>query len=142
VIREFKEGDIPLVEAIHKQNDLPANCLPNLMIVDKDGKTVPNPLFITKQVFENDGKPVMMAFLKVTAEVFVFVDHTVGTPEERWAWMLEFNEHIKQQAWKHGLEQITAFVPPEIEQSFAKRLEDMGYIRSPWQSYTLNLENL
>jgi hypothetical protein len=139
MIREFQEGDIPLVEAIHKQNDLPTNCLPNLTIADTEGKTVMNPLFITRSVFEANGKAAMMAFLKVTAEVFVFVDHTVGTPEERWEWMKKFNEHIRQQAWKHGLEQITAFVPPEIEESFAKRLLDMGYVKSPWQSYTLNI---
>jgi hypothetical protein len=142
MIREFKAEDIPLVEAIHKQNDLPANCLPNLTITDTEGKTVMNPLFITRSVFEQDGKPVMMAFLKVTAEIFLFLDHTIGTPEQRWEWMKEFNEHIRQQAWKHGLEQITCFIPPEIEPSFAKRLIEMGYVRSPWQSYTLNLENL
>jgi hypothetical protein len=140
MIREFSEEDIPLVEAIHKQNDLPANCLPNLMIVHKDGKTVPNPLFIVKNVLEHDGKPAMMSFLKLTGELYLILDHTVGTPEQRWEWLRALKEDTMHQSWAHGLEQITAWVPLEIEESFAKRLKNMGFVKSPYASWTLNLE--
>lgn len=140
MIRDFENSDIASARAIHAANELPENCFPNMMIVAPSGKEELNPLFITKAVFEHDGKPALMAFLKVTAEIFVLVDHSIGTPEERWKWMCEFNEHIKKEAWKHGLEQITAWIPAEIEASFAKRLLEMGYVKSPWQSFTLNLE--
>jgi hypothetical protein len=49
-------------------------------------------------------------------------------------------EHLKQEAWRKGFEQITAFVPPEVEESFAKRLIELGFQKSPWSSFTLNLE--
>lgn len=136
MIREFESSDFEKARIIHAANALPENCLPNLTISTGES----NALFVTRAVYEYQGIPVIMAFLKLTAEVYVLVDHTVGTPEERWQWMQELNEHIKQEAWKLGLEQITAWIPTEIEESFSKRLLEMGYVKSPWSAYTLNLE--
>lgn len=136
MIRYFDyERDTGAMNAIHEANGLPSNCLPDIGRVDSR-----NPLFLFAGVYSNGEKPAMMAFLKVTSEVFLLVDHTVGTPEERWQWLRELTEWVKQEAWDRGLDQITAFVPPEIEESFAKRLLDLGFVKSPWQSYTLNLE--
>lgn len=140
MIRDFDENDLEKAREIHAANGLPENCFPNLIITTPEGKEEANALFITRSVYEHAGVPAIMAFLKITAEVFVLIDHTVGTPEERWAWMKEFNEYVKHEAWQRGLEQITCWVPPEIEESFEKRLLEMGYIKSPWRSYTLNIE--
>jgi len=136
MIRDFSPSDFENARIIHAANALPENCLPNLKVNTGE----PNALFVTRAVYEHEGAPAIMAFLKITAEVYVLVDHTIGTPEERWQWMRELNEHIKHEAWKLGLEQITAWLPPEIEESFAKRLIEMGYVKSPWSAYTLNLE--
>jgi hypothetical protein len=140
MIREFEDSDIETARAIHAANDLPANCFPNLTQVSATGNEEPNPLFVVKSIYEHDGKPALISFLKVTSELYLLVDHTIGTPEERWAWLQEFKEHMKREAWRLGFEQMTAFVPREIEASFEKRLLDLGFIRSPWQSYTLNIE--
>jgi len=120
---------------IHAANGLDERCFPNLVV---DG--VSNPLFCTKEVYEVDGQIVMMGFLKVTNEAFLILNHTCGTPEQRWEWLKEGMEHLKQEAWRKGFEQITAFVPPEVEESFAKRLIELGFQKSPWSSFTLNLE--
>jgi hypothetical protein len=140
VIRDFNENDLETARAIHAANNLHENCFPNLTITTHEGKEAPNALFITRAVYEHEGVPAIMAFLKATAEIFVLVNHEVGTPAERWEWMKEFNAYIRNEAWKHGLEQITCWIPPEIEESFAKRLIEMGYVKSPWSAYTLNLE--
>jgi hypothetical protein len=139
VIREYVKDDIDALRDIHAANGLPEACLPILTVRTEDGEEKDDPLFITKAVLEDDGKPAVMAFLKITSESFVLVDHRVGTPEERWEWLKKISEHLREEAWKRGLEQITCFVPPEIDKSFAKRLKDLGYIRSEWQSYTLNV---
>jgi len=139
-IRDFNEDDLEKAHAIHTANGLHENCFPNLIIRTAEGKDEANALFITRSVYEHDGKPAMMAFLKITAEIFLLVDHEMGTPEERWTWMQEFNAYIRHEAWKRGLEQLTCWIPPEIEESFAKRLTEMGYVKSPWTSWTLNLE--
>jgi hypothetical protein len=136
MIRKMQPSDVEKAVEIHRANGLDERCFPN--ILEEDG--LANPLFIEKEVVEIDGQVAMMGFLKITSEVFFLVDHKIGTPEQRWQWLREGTEHLKQLAWKRGLEQITAFVPPEIEDTFAKRLLDLGFVKSPWQSYTLNLQ--
>lgn len=146
MIRQFNfaptmlESDLEKARAIHKANGLDERCFPNLMITNVFGDEVPNPLFVAREIFEVEDKPVMMCFLKMTSELYFLIDHNVGTPEERWQWLQEFKEFMKRRAWALGLEQMTAFVPTELEESFSKRLLDLGFVKSPWQSYTLNVE--
>jgi hypothetical protein len=140
MIRNFEDSDIEKAREVHAANELPATCFPNLTQTSSAGKEEPNPLFVVKSVYEHEGRPALFSFLKITSELYLLVDHTVGTPEERWTWLQEFKEHVKCEAWRLGLEQMTAFVPREIEASFEKRLLELGFIRSPWQSYTLNIE--
>lgn len=133
-------SDLDKAHEIHKANGLDERCFPNLLIKNAHGEEIPNPLFVVKEIFEVDEKPAMMCFLKMTSELYFLVDHNIGTPEDRWEWLQQFKEHMKRCAWELGLEQMTAFVPTEIEESFSKRLLDLGFVKSPWQSYTLNVE--
>lgn len=94
---------------------------------------------MAKEVFEHDGCPAMATFLKGTSELYLLVNHTVGTPEQRWEWLLELTNHMRQKAWKLGLNEMTCWVQPEIEKSFAKRLVELGFVRSPWSSWTMTL---
>ena len=140
MIRDFEPRDMEQALAIHHANGLPENCFPNLYIENHEGRTVSNPLFMIKAVCETpDGTPAMMAFVKLQGEIFLLASHDVGTPEERWAWMKDFKEWVAHEAWRNGVEQLTAFIPPEIDASFGKRLEEMGFIRSPYVCWTLNL---
>lgn len=135
MIRQFEDFDVPAAREIHEKNELPTQCMPELFV---NGKK--NPLFILNSVYEEAGSPAIMSFLKVTSEVYLLVDHTVGTPEQRWEWLKELKEYVAREAFLLGMDQITCYVPTDIEQSFAERLLEMGFAKSPWQSYTLNLE--
>ena len=85
----------------------------------------------------------MAAFVRLTSEPFPLVDHDMGDPEQRWNQLKELCEDICKDAKSKGLLQLTCFIPPELEQSFGKRLTDekdgLGFVKSPWQSYTRNL---
>lgn len=141
MIRPFEDFDMPRALEIHAGNGLDARCFPNL-VMDVDGVEKPNPLFIVKAVKMHEGRSALMGFLKVTTEAYLLIDHTVGTAEERLEWLKEGMEYLKQRAWRHGIEQITCFVPTAIEPSFGPRLvNDLGFVKSPWQSYTLNVED-
>ena len=131
MIRGFEDSDIPIMELIHANNGLPENCLPDV----KD-----NPLFVVKSVYEHEGSAAMMCLVKVTGEIFLFLDHTIGTPEERWEQLKEFKKYIRMRAWQLGLDQLSAWIPEEIEKSFGKRLNDLGFVKSPYACYTLNLD--
>lgn len=140
MIRDFKNEDMLVAREIHAASGLDERCFPNLTITTPKGEEILNPLFIVKGLYEHNGRPAVMSFLKVTSELYLLVDHAAGTPEERWEWLQELKEWMKGHAWKHGLEQMTAFVPSDVEKSFEKRLLDLGFVKSPWTSYTLNLE--
>jgi hypothetical protein len=144
MIRKFEEWDVERAKLIHQSNGLDPRCFPPLTVKMKNAEgeeeEVPNALFVSKEIYEHDGTPAMMCFTKITGELFFLVDHDIGTPEQRWGWLREFKEYIAHEAWKLGLDQLTCWIPPEIEISFAKRLKDLGFQKSPWQSYTLNLK--
>jgi len=95
---------------------------------------------LVKAVVEENGKTVMAAFLRGASEIYLLVDHRHSTPEARWQLLQELKDHLCREAWSLGLDQMTAWIPPEIDKSFSKRLEELGFQRSTWQSYTLNIE--
>jgi len=138
MIRDYEPTDMPDLIAIHHANGLPANCFPELEIQDGD-KKVPNPLYAVKRTVIQQGTIAMCGVLKITSEVYLLLDHKVGDPEQRWQWLQELSEDLKQRGYAKGLEDLTLWVPPEVEKSFGKRLQDLGYQPSPWKSYTLKL---
>lgn len=128
-IRAFEPNDKEAVDRIHEANNLPEVCCP-----DTD-----NPLFVLGQVVELKGKVAMVVNVKLQGELFLTLDHTAGTPEELWAALQALNHSLCSAAWERGLDQITAWLPPELEDSFGKRMLEMGYVKSPWTCWTRNL---
>jgi hypothetical protein len=140
MIRDFEARDLRKVKDLMVENDLPPGCMPDLIVENQIGQKKKNPLFVVKRVFEHDGATAMICFLKVRSELYFFIDHKVGTPEQRRDWLTEFTEDICREAARQGLDQISCFVPPEIDKYFSKRLIELGFRKSPWISYSLNLE--
>lgn len=141
MIRHFDFSEIEKAREIHKANGLDERCFPDLEVRTEKGDIVPNPLFVVKEVFEHEGAPVLMSFLKITSELYLLVDHTVGTPADRWEWLKAFKEHMKVEAWRLGLDQMSCWIPPEIDKAFSKRLLELGFIKSPYVCYTLLIED-
>lgn len=139
MIRPFELADMERARQIHADNTLPECCFPDLMVEIEGGSEEPNPLFVEKAVYEVEGKAAMMCFLKIRSELWLLLDHTVGTPEQRMEWLKEFKTYMVRQAWMQGLDQMTAFVPADVEESFAKRLLELGFERSSFQAYSLNV---
>lgn len=129
MIREVTAEDMPRIREIHNENGLPENCFPD----------TEDPLCIAKLCVERDGKPVIASFLVGTAEIFLILDHSAGTPEERWKDLQDLTAAMKEAAWSKGLNQFSAWIPPEIERSFSKRLEALGFQKSPWSCFTMPL---
>jgi len=129
MIREFQLSDIERTREIHEANGLPENCFPDLS----------DPLFVVKLAVEHEGKAVMASFLKGASELFLVVDHNAGTPAERWEWLQQLTEEMKKKAWELGLDQMSAWIPPEIAESFEKRLIELGFTESKWRCFTCNL---
>lgn len=140
-IRKYDSAlDLAELMRVHAANGLPAECFPELVIVEKStGRIVENPIYLIKEVVEEDGKPVVAGFIKLTSEAYLILDHAAGTPEQRWDWLQALASHVSDLAYARGLDEITAWCPPELLPSFEKRLEDLGFVRSPWVSFTKKL---
>jgi hypothetical protein len=140
IIREYEGSDLGALMRVHEANGLPANCFPELVIADrKTHRLVLNPLFIVREVGMEGDEPAVAGFVKLTGEAFIILNHAVGDPEKRWEWLQQITDHCERLAWARGLDELTAWIPPDLVDSFEKRLKDLGFERSPWVSFTKKL---
>ncbi|HUI73745.1 MAG TPA: hypothetical protein VLX32_02310 [Candidatus Acidoferrum sp.] len=139
LIREYRESDLESLQAIHARQGFPYE-FPNLG----------NPLFLCKIVLTDgdshtDGcaqeKIRAAALLRLTAEAYLLLDPASGTPREKWQWLLALHEATHQDAWRRGLEDVHAWLPPAIANKFGRRLSSLGWIRDDvWTPYSKKLD--
>ncbi|HUL32795.1 MAG TPA: hypothetical protein VL128_02835 [Candidatus Eisenbacteria bacterium] len=120
-IREYEERDLEELRAIHARQGF-GYPFPDLG----------NPLFLTKLVLgrEEGAKGIVAAsLLRLTAEAYLLLDPEEGSPRERWQWLLGLHEATRRDALARGLEDVHAWLPPEIATKFGKRLTRLGWVR-------------
>jgi hypothetical protein len=153
-VREYTEGDLDALRAIHAAQGFDY-ALPDLR----------NPLFVTKLVLadanvappfraspppdsseisvagrEGNSHILGAALLRLTAEAYLLLDPRVGTPRERWQWLLALHEAARRDAWQRGIEDVHAWLPPRIAEKFGRRLERLGWRRDDsWTPYSTRL---
>jgi hypothetical protein len=148
-IREFQETDMAALTAIHAHQSF-EYAFPDLA----------NPLFVSKLVLEDDSgsgsgsgartiasstsdasKPILMASLvRLTCEAYLLVDPTKGTPRDRYLRMLMLQRAATTDLRNRGLEDVHAWLPPQIAPRFGRRLTELGWVRDDhWVPYCLKL---
>jgi hypothetical protein len=147
-VREYTEHDLEALQAIHSAQGFEYT-LPDLK----------NPLFVTKLVLAENapahgyqageelgsshsqsGRIVGAALLRLTAEAYLLLDPSAGTPRERWQWLLALHAAAERDAWQRGLEDVHAWLPPPIARKFGKRIERLGWLRDDtWTPYCRRL---
>ena len=133
LVREYKEQDLESLQQIHAEQKFPY-AFPDLQ----------NPLFLTKIVLTDGDGPEQnirgAALLRLTAEAYLLLDPSQGTPRERWQSLLALHQAAQQDAWRRGLEDVHAWLPPAIEKKFGRRLERLGWLRdAAWTPYCKRL---
>jgi hypothetical protein len=153
-VRAYDEKDLENLKRIHGAQGF-AYSFPDLT----------NPLFLTKLVLVGAQHPctpysqeqsreeaapekqntreqvVGAALLRLTAEAYLLLDPNVGTPRERWQSLLTLHAATEQQAALRGLEDVHAWLPPEIAAKFGKRLTRLGWVRDDaWTPYCRRLK--
>jgi hypothetical protein len=133
VVRTYREDDLAELKRIHATQNFPY-AFPDLH----------NPLFVTKIVLaDSDGVDETIrgaALLRLTAEAYLLLDPSQGTPRERWQSLLALHQAAQQDAWQRGLEDVHAWLPPSIAKKFGRRLERLGWLRDDaWTPYCKRL---
>jgi len=139
-IRAYEEKDLDALRRIHAAQGF-GYAFP----------AIEEPLFLTKLIltngadgnsFENSpGQGIAgAALLRLTAEAYLLLDPKQGTPRERWRWTLGLHEATEREALARGLEDVHAWLPPEIAERFGKRIEKLGWVRDDrWVPYCRRL---
>jgi len=157
-VRAYEEQDLHDLQRIHRAQGF-GYAFPDLQ----------NPLFLTKLVLvgneesreegaleesreagaqqccaptrEVDPPGVLgAALLRLTAEAYLLLDPNAGTPRQRWECLLGLHAATEQEAARRGLEDVHAWLPPEIAAKFGKRLTKLGWVRDDvWTPYCKRL---
>ncbi len=124
-VRAYTGADLEALRAMHAAQGF-GYALPDLG----------DPLFLVRSVVEEEGRPRMAAFLRLTAEAYLLADPDEGSPRQRWRWLLALHEAVRQEAAARGLADVQAFLPPRVAHAFGRRLGSLGWHRDPWSCYT------
>lgn len=90
------------------------------------------------QVVEDEFAVRMAVGLKMQAEVYMWIDQDWRDPQQRWLALQLLQEAVREEAQKLGIDDVVAYIPPELEKSFAKRLKLLGWSkdREGWNSWS------
>lgn len=137
-IREYAPEDEPALRALHTAQGFGYE-FPDLC----------DPLFVTKLVLEDEAAQnaspaeshiVGAALLRLTAEAYLLIDPLAGTPRCRWESILSLHDATASDAWKKGLSDVHAWLPPRLAKRFGRRLESLGWVRDDrWTPYCKKL---
>lgn len=116
-IRDYADMDLPRIQELHQQSNL-GYSLPDMNT------------FFSKKVVEGDGDIGMAVFQRLNTEVFLICNPKWRTPAWRLAAIKNLDRVCGAEAFAAGAREALAFVPPVIEETFHKRLAQMGWLLS------------
>lgn len=127
IIRDYSPEDFEEVKRLHAE-----------MGLDYKMPDLGSPLFIVTKVALLNDKIVAIGTVRLEAELYLWIDHKVGEPDQRWGAIQALNQTVMDAAWTKGLDNAVCWVPEEVEKSFQKRLTAMGFSRDRdgWHSYS------
>jgi hypothetical protein len=129
LIREYTDADLAALERMHAAQGF-GYPFPD----------VADPIFLSKLVVEDDaGQPVMASLVRMTAEVYLLMDRSAAPPKASWERLLALHAAAERAARARGLADAHAFLPPQIERTFARRLVRLGWVKDPWPAYCKKL---
>ncbi len=133
-IREYTTGDLDALRQMHSAQGF-GYPLPDL----------DSPMFVSKLVLEdeqetgdsgNSSRVKMAILLRLTAEAYMLHDPASGTPRQRWQRFLALHEAARRDSAARGLDDVQAFLPPQVARAFGRRLARLGWVRDPWPCFS------
>ena len=146
-VREYSLGDLNELMRIHAAQNFPY-AFPDLrnplfvakiVLTGADGNESPGP---HSETCSSPAKERILgaALLRLTAEAYLLLDPEAGTPKQRWRSLLLLHEAARRNAWRSGLEDVHAWLPPRIAKQFGRRMVQLGWQRDDgWTPYCKKL---
>lgn len=127
IVRPFKPEDKPAIEAMHAA-------------MAHDYEQPAWDKMLLSAVVEIDGKPSMAAFLRKTTEAYMLADPKAGRKRDKLANLIILHRELLIPAKRAGIEDWHAWLPPGIEENFAKVLMHLGWQKPLWPCYSRKVE--
>jgi hypothetical protein len=136
-IRHYTEEDFAALKRMHARQGFDYE-LPDLN----------SGIWLEKLVqVDGEGKIVMAALLRMTAEAYFLHEPEAGTPKQRWERFLVLHEVTRARAMAGGLADVYCWLPPEVAprrelpekpkpRGFERKLEGLGWQSCRWRCYT------
>lgn len=125
-VREFSPEDAEKVRAMYDSMQL-GYPMPDLSM----------PLFKAKVVEADNGEIVGAGAIKVIGESFLWLGG-VGRYRQTRIWR-KLAAEARVTAKTMGLDELSAWIPPEIESKFFRSLLHCGWKPSPWRAWSTQL---
>lgn len=95
-------------------------------------------LYPVKNVAEHRGNLVGAMAVKAIGEAFVWID-PASSLRQKVETIVQLSIKCEEDTKVCGFEDVTAWIPPEIEPRFAHLLGKLGFEKSPWPTWTKRL---
>lgn len=124
------EGEVEALGKLHFQSGIDYK-LPQF---------VHNPRFPIQLSIRHNGDFMGAALVHIDAEVYLFLDHQVATPKERYQALEMLQNVLIQRVREIGLDSMYCVLPPRFERSFGPRLVAHGWAPDRgWPKYTYQI---
>jgi hypothetical protein len=95
--------------------------------------------FLAKRVLESGQRIIAGAAARMTTEVFIWVDRAWESPRFRLEAFKFLHEQMRLELKEKGVEDVHAWVPPQIERAFGRRLMQLGWQRPLWTDFVRSI---
>lgn len=124
-VRNLRDTDLPRLEALHRQQGY-----------DYIFPDLSQPEFVAKQTIVDElDRPVVAVVARKTVELYLLCDSEYGTPGLRWMGIKAMHEEVSKELRGQGFTDAHAWIPPQIETQFTRRLKRMGWTKAAWNCY-------
>lgn len=124
MIRTLNFADGEKLKELHAKQGF-AYSLPSLDVME------------VKRGYEVDGRIVAAILCRPTVELYMLSDPSWNSPRWRYEALQALHEDIRKELASAGYEDGFAWIPPQKEKSFIRRLcKSFGWVRAPWACVT------
>lgn len=125
-VREYSDEDFETIRKLHEQSGFDYRMPP-----------LSSQEFFSRRVVEDNSGFGMGAFMRLTAEAYLVCNPEWRTPAWRFEALRQLCHVCNDDARNRDVKEVGAFLPPQAEVKFGKRLIKMGWgmCREDWHYY-------